>query len=456
MKKIMKFFKNMFTSIYIAIDKIIITPISRLIFSISEYGKSHNLKLDYIFSKPNFMIYISLILAVVMFLLIDSKVITLVESEAEVITNVPVDVKYNEKAYVVEGIPETVDIVLIGRKSDIYLAKQLGTNSVILDLSDYEARDSAYKVYLSYTKSIDSINYKLDPSYVSVTIKNKISVTKALTYDLVNVDALNEKLSVESVELSKSEVVVKGSQDSLDKIASIKALVDLNNKSLTDAGTYDIDNIAVLAYDNKGRIINDVEIIPANLTASITLDTYSKSVPLKVLTTGNLVTGKAIASILVNNSNSHTTTIYGDKETINGITSVPVTINVSDEGATNTKSYNVTISKPSGVRALSETKATITVTFGDEKQKEISVSSVASKNLASNLTANIIGNDSVTVIVKGVQSVIDNVTENNINAYINLENYGVGEYDVPIEIENDDPKLNYVVSSTVKVKLTKN
>lgn len=456
MKKIMKFFKNMFTSIYIAIDKIIITPISRLIFSISEYGKSHNLKLDYLFSKPNFMIYISLILAVVMFLLIDSKVITLVESEAEVITNVPVDVKYNEKAYVVEGIPETVDIVLIGRKSDIYLAKQLGTNSVILDLSDYEARDSAYKVYLSYTKSIDSINYKLDPSYVSVTIKNKISVTKALTYDLVNVDALNEKLSVESVELSKSEVVVKGSQDSLDKIASIKALVDLNNKSLTDAGTYDIDNIAVLAYDNKGRIITDVEIIPANLTASITLDTYSKSVPLKVLTTGNLVTGKAIASILVNNSNSHTTTIYGDKETINGITSVPVTINVSDEGATNTKSYNVTISKPSGVRALSETKATITVTFGDEKQKEISVSSVASKNLASNLTANIIGNDSVNVIVKGVQSVIDNVTENNINAYINLENYGVGEYDVPIEIENDDPKLNYVVSSTVKVKLTKN
>ena len=364
--------------------------------------------------------------------------------------------KYNEKAYVVEGIPETVDIVLIGRKSDIYLAKQLGTNSVILDLSDYEARDSAYKVYLSYTKSIDSINYKLDPSYVSVTIKNKISVTKSLTYDLVNVDALNEKLSVESVDLSKSEVVVKGSEDSLNKIASIKALVDLNNKSLADAGTYDIDNIAVLAYDNKGRIITDVEIIPANLTATITLDTYSKSVPLKVLTTGSLVTGKAIASILVNNSNSHTTTIYGDKETINGISSVPVTINVSDEGASNTKSYNVTISKPSGVRALSESKATITVTFGDEKQKEVNVSSVASKNLASNLTANIIGNDSVTVIVKGVQSVIDNVTESSINAYINLENYGAGEYDVPIEIENDDPKLNYVVSSTVKVRLTRN
>lgn len=453
MTKIFKFFKNIFLFFYRIIDKFIVTPISRLIFNVREYLRNHNFKIDYIINRPNFIIYVSLILAVIMFLLIDSRVITLVESEAEVITNIPVKVNYNEEAYVVEGIPETVDIVLIGRKSDIYLAKQLGTNAVLLDLTDYEASDSAYKVYLTYTKSIDSINYKLDPSYVSVTIKDKISVTKSLTYDLVNVDALNEKLSVESVELSKTEVVVKGSSEALNKIASIKALIDLNDSNLKDAGTYEVNNIAVLAYDSKGKIIDNVEIVPTTLTASVTLGTYSKSVPLKVLTTGNLVTGKAIASILINNNNSHSVTIYGDEETISGITSVPVTINVADQGANNTKSYNVTISKPGGVRALSESKATITVTFGDEKQKEVNISTISSKNLSSNLTANIVGTNSIGVIVKGVQSVIDNVTESNINAYIDLEGYTAGEYDVQVKIENDDPKINYVVSSTVKVRI---
>lgn len=453
MTKIFKFFKNIFLFFYRIIDKFIVTPISRLIFNIREYLRTHNFKIDYIINRPNFIIYVSLILAVLMFLLIDSRVITLVESEAEVITNIPVKVNYNEEAYVVEGIPETVDIVLIGRKSDIYLAKQLGTNAVLLDLTDYEASDSAYKVYLTYTKSIDSINYKLDPSYVSVTIKDKISVTKSLTYDLVNVDALNEKLSVESVELSKTEVVVKGSSEALNKIASIKALIDLNDSNLKDAGTYEVNNIAVLAYDSKGKIIDNVEIVPTTLTASVTLGTYSKGVPLKVLTTGNLVTGKAIASILINNNNSHSVTIYGDEETISGITSVPVTINVADQGANNTKSYNVTISKPGGVRALSESKATITVTFGDEKQKEVNISTISSKNLSSNLTANIVGTNSIGVIVKGVQSVIDNVTESNINAYIDLEGYTAGEYDVQVKIENDDPKINYVVSSTVKVRI---
>lgn len=455
MRAIGKLIGGFFRAIYSVIDKIIVTPISRLIFSLGEYLKSHNLTLDYILNRPNFMIYVSLILAVVVFFFIDSRVINLVESEAEVLTDIPVKVNYNEEAYVVEGIPESVDITLIGRKSDIYLAKQIGTNAVILDLSNYEARDSAYKVYLSYTKSIDSINYKLDPSYVSVTIKEKVSVTKTIDYDLVNESYLNERLSVEAVELSNNEVVVKGSQDTINKIAAVKALIDLKNDALKDAGTYEVDKINVVAYDSKGQIVEGLEIVPKTLTATLTLDTYSKSVPIKVLTTGNLVTGKAIASILINNENTRSVTIYGDQESINGITSVPVTINVDGGGNTNTKSYNVTINKPSGVRAISEKKADITITFGDEKQKEIDITNIIShKNLASNLTANIVATGTnVNAIVKGVQSVIDNITSENINAYLDLDGYGVGEYDIPVKIENDDPKLNFVVGSTVKVKI---
>ena len=455
MKKIGKAIGKFFKAIYRVIDRLIVTPISRLIFNIREYLRSKNLnKLDYIFNRPNFMIYVSLILAVIVFVLIDSRVITLVESEAEVITNVPVTVNYNEEKYVVEGIPDTVDIVLIGRKSDIYLAKQLGTNNVILDLSDYDARDSAYRVYLSYTKSIDSIDYKLDPSYVTVTIKDKISVTRTIDYDLINEQYLSEELSVESVELSRSEVVVKGSEDAINNIASVKALIDLSNSALTDVGTYTVNDIRLVAYDSQGEVLNNIEIVPTTLTATITLDTYSKSVPIDVRTTGTLVTGRAIASILINNSNSYSVTIYGDEEQISGITSVPVTINVDGEGTNSTRNYNVTISRPTGVRALSENNASITVTFGDERQKEVELSTISSRNLASGYIANIVGTSSVPVIVRGVQSVIDEVDASNINAYIDLTGYTPGEYDVEVQIENDDPRLNYVVSSTVHVRIS--
>lgn len=456
MKKIIKGIANFFKSIYHVIDRFIITPISRLIFNISEFLKNHNIRLDYILSRPRFMIYVSLILSVAVFIFIDTKAINLVESEAEILPNIPVEVKYNEEAYVVEGLPESVDIVLMGRKSDIYLAKQLGNNTVVLDLSDYEARDYAYKVYLTYNKSINSIDYKLDPSYVSVTIKEKISENKVISYDLINEKKLAEKLSVKSVDLSSTEVAVKGSKEAIDKIANVKALIDLDNEQLSDVGSYEIDTIPVIAYDSRGHVMENIEIVPKTIKATITLDTYSKSVPIQVKTTGKLVTGRAIASILINNSNSHSVTIYGEQELVNNISNVPVTINVDDQGASATKAYDVKIYKPTGVRAISDKKASITVTFGDERQKELTVTTVGCENLASGYTANIIGNEGINVIVKGVQSVIDNVSRDSITAYVDLTDRKEGEHEVQVKIKNDDPRLNFVVSSSVKVRIIKN
>lgn len=458
MRKLKKMFISFFRAIYRLIDKCIVTPISRVIYNINNYMKNHNSGLDKLLNRPNMLLYASLVLAVVVFLLIDSKVINLVESEAEVITNIPVTVKYNEEAYVVEGIPDTVDMILTGRKSDIYLAKQLGEHEVILDLSDYTASSTPYKVYLNYTKSIDSLSYKLDPSYVSITISNKISELAMVSYDLLNSDLLDEKLSVESVELSKTEVVVKGSRKALDKIATVKALIDLNNDKLKDAGNYNIDNIPLVAYDSNGKILDDVEIVPASITATVKLNTHKATVPLSVMTTGSLVTGKAIASILINNGSNYSLDIYGEQEEISSITSVPVTINIEGEGNSGTKNYNVTISKPNGVRSMSASSATISVTFGDEKQKTIELShrDIKSENLSEGLSVTALSDTTIPVQIKGVQSVIDSVNASDIYAYVDLAGFGVTDSEeVEVKIKSTDPKLSFVVTNKIRVKITK-
>ena len=456
MRKLKKVMTSFLRAMYRLIDKGIVTPISRVIYNLNNYLKNHNGGLDKLLNRPNFLLYTSLVLAVVVFLLIDSKVINLVESEAEVITNIPVTAKYNEEAYVIEGIPETVDMILTGRKSDIYLAKQLGEHEVILDLTDYTASNTPYKVYLNYTKSIDSLSYKLDPSYVSITISNKISELALISYDLLNNDALDDKLSVEKVELSKTEAVVKGSRKALDKIATVKALIDLSDEKLTEAGSYNLDNIPLVAYDSNGVIIKDVEIVPANITASITLNTHKITVPLSVMTTGDLVTGKAIASILINNNSNYSIDIFGDQEEISEIASVPVTINIDGEGNKGTKTYNVTISKPNGVRSMSATSATINVTFGDEKQKTVDLShrDIKFDNLSDGLSVTASNETVIPVQVKGVQSVIDSVDAASIYAYIDLAGYTVGEHEVDVKIKSSDPRLSFVVSTKISVKIT--
>lgn len=458
-----KFFKKLFKIIYVIlesiyklIDKIIIMPISRLVYNITKVSKSKNVDLNKYLSKPNFLIYLSLILALIAFLLIDNKVVNLVENEAEIIKNIPVNIIYNEEAFVVENVPEEVDITITGRKSDIYLAKQLGDFRVELDLSKY-TEPGTYKVKFTYSKSIESVNYNLDPSYVTVTIKDKVSEVHSVTYDLIN-DDLDGKLSVNKVTLNSNEVIIKGSQDVLDKIASVKALVDVTDSKYDSAGTYEISNIPLVAYDKKGKIVENVEIVPSTLSGTVELKSYKQSVPLNITTTGKLVSGRAIASLTINNASSYTVDIYGEENDIKKITSVPVDINIDGLGKESTKTYNVTINKPNGVRYISTKNVTINVTFGDEEQKTIDIHDIGFKDgsIPDGYTANIISNSATSVQVKGVKSNISNITESDINAYVDLSGLGEGTHEVEVKIDNNNPLVSYVVSSTITIKMTKN
>ena len=445
---------KIFKVLYRLLDKIIIVPISRIVYNIQTAMRRNSNFIDKLLNRQKFLIFLSLILAVVFFLFIDNKVILLVQNNAEVIQNVPVEVKYNEEAYIVEGVPSTVDITITGRKSDIYLAKQLGEFKVLLDLSKYSASDAPHKAYFTYSKNIDNISYKLDPSYVSVTIKNKVSSVSSVSYELINQDKLDSKLSVKSVTLSKNEVVVKGSQTALDKIAWIKALVDLSNTDLTEAGSYDIDNVLLVAYDNQGKILNNVEIVPSTLSATVVLDSYSTSIPIVVKTTGKLIAGKSIASILINNQSDYSVTVYGSEAELADLKSIPVTINVDGLGADNAKSFKYTLTKPNGVRYMSASTVTIALTFGAEEQKTIDINNINPINLGNSLKANMISTDKVSVICKGVSSVVEDLDAASINAYVDLTGLGVGDHEVEVKIDNNNPLVTYVVSSKIKVRIS--
>ena len=400
--------------IYNIFDKLIITPISRIVYNIQNFFKSRNLSVEKMLNKPKVLIYVSLLLAVGVYLLINSKVVSLVETQAEILDNQKVNLIYNEEAYVIEGAPKTVDITLIGRSSDLYLAKQLGDNEVTLDLTGYGIGE--HKVKLSYSQTIDSINYKLDPSYVMVIIKEKQSTIKSLTYDILN-------------------------QETLKKVATVKALVDLNNEELKEAGTYTLENVKLVAYNEKGVVVKGVEVVPSTINAQITLESFSTELPLKINTTGSPASGTAISEI---NSNISNVKVYGDQETISTLKNIPVEIDI--DNLNSDKTFNVTISKPNGIRYMSETAVTIEVKVGTESSKEISGIGIETRNIGDNLVANAssVDDTTATVIAKGVHSVLDSIDTSKISAYVDLTGYGVGNHNVAVVIQSDDPKVQFV------------
>ena len=129
LKKIGSSISGLFKAIFRWIDRRIIVPITKFILMITEKTGKKTGKLEKWLTKKNTLIFLSLIIALFAFFIVDSKSMVLVDSSAEVLYDQKVNVIYNEEAYVVEGLPETADVTLIGRKVDLYLAKQLSTGS---------------------------------------------------------------------------------------------------------------------------------------------------------------------------------------------------------------------------------------------------------------------------------------------------------------------------------------
>ena len=450
--------KKIFKKLYKLLDGLIVTPISTVVYKVrKKLGKDN--KLEKILSRPYALLILSGIIAATFSLLVNLRADFFVSNDAEFLTNIPVKVVYNSSAYVVEGIPETVNMTLIGKKGELYLARQLGDNEVVVDLTDYQASDKAVRVKLTYNKPIDNLEYQISPDYVTVTIKEKVSDNKTVTYDLLNQDELNPKLSVKSVELSKSDVIVRGSQETIDSIATIKALIDLDNEDFTKAGTYTVDNLKLVAYGNDGTII-DAEIVATNINAKVVLDSYSKRVPVKIETTGELVSGKAISSITINgvNANDFETTIYGDEAALENVSYITAYIDVADQGNNGSKSSKVTLPKPAGVRSISDESVSIVLNFGEAKQKTVTINGIRVTNVPNGLVANLVNvNDfSIDVQVIGVESVIQELDpeSSGIYAYVDLSGLGVGTYSVDVKIEGEDSRLDYLVTKSVDVVLS--
>ena len=446
MKKIIKFFAKIFGLIASFFDRILIIPITRMILKIMEFFKNNGKALDKFASKKSTLLIVSLALAFIVYIVVDQETTIMLDQYAEILEDRPVTAIYNAESYVVEGLPENVDITLVGQKRHIFLAKQSPSQSVSVDLTGL--KPGVHKVKLKYTQTMKSLDYKLDPSTVSVTIYEKESVSKSLSSDLLHKDSLDSKLYVNGVELDRSSVIVKGANYKLKKIATVKALVDIESIAKQQAGDITLKDVPLVAYDGDGKKV-DVEIVPATITTKLTITSPNKTVPIKVVPKGTLAFGKSIKELVPDIS---TVTIYGSQGAVDATEQVEVIVDV--DKLDKDKDYKVTIKKPSGITELSSKTLNVAVKLDDSTTREFANLSVTTENLDSKYKVQAVSEDDrqVTVVVKGSKDIVDKVEASSIHPYIDLTNYGPGTHDVDVKVNGDDLKLSYS-SKTKKIKV---
>lgn len=432
-------------------DKKIIVPVTRLIVNITSKFDKPGKTIENWLTKSNTLLFVSLILAVTIFIIIDQRIIVFTNKTAEVLKDQNVEVVYNEEAYVVEGIPESVDITLMGSRSDLFIAKQSSTSKVVIDLTGL--KPGTHKVDVEYSQPLSSIEYSVNPSVVTVNIYPKISETKSLTTDLLNQDSLDDKLVIESVTPEMDQVVIKGTDDknavnSLTKVSMVKALLDASQIVNPKVGTVTVKDVPLKAYDKDGNIL-DVEIVPSKISVDVEITSPSKKVPIRVIPKGEVGFGKAISII---DTNEATATVYGTASALDKLEYIPVEIDVTD--LKDDRTFKLEVPKPKGVRSMSVNNLTVDIKLDDATDKDIEDVNIDVRNLNENYTVQGLSENDikVTVNIKGVESVLKQLTAEDIKAYIDLKDYKPGEHEIEVKVEGTDPRVQYL-SKTKKVKI---
>ena len=432
------------------IDKKIIVPVTKLVMKIAKFGGS-NRSLETWLSRSNTLLFVSLFLALLVFVLFDQKKMLFNDTSAEVLKDQKVEAVYNEEAYVVEGLPDKVDITLMGSRSDLFIAKQSTASKVTVDLTGL--KPGTHKVNIEYMRPNDSVEYSVNPSVATVNVYPKVSESKTLTMDLLNQDSLDAKLIVDNVTPEIDKVVIKGTDDenainSLKKVATVKALVDVSALNNQEVGTVTLKDVPLKAYDSSGNGL-DVEIVPSKIEVNVDLSSPSKTVPIRVIPKGDVTFGQAISSITLNESN---VTVYGQKSVLDDLEYVPVEVDV--DGLKENREYKLELNKPKGIKSMSVNNVTVQISLGVATDKDISNVNIDVRNLNDKYSVQGLSQNDiqVTVNVKGVESVLNSLTAEDIMAYIDLEDYKPGEYEVEVKVEGTDSRVQYL-SKTKKVKI---
>lgn len=444
MKKILKSIKNFFISIWKFIDKKIVLPITKIVLKINGgYNKSSK-KLENWLSKRNTLLFISLFLALIIFIVIDQQIVTFSKNSAEVLRSLPVVARYNEEEYVVEGLPDSVDITLIGSKTDLFIANQISSYDVTVDLTGL--KPGQHKVNIKYNQALTDLEYMINPSSVNVTIYNKVSQTKTLNVDILNKDKLSSRLVISDTKIESDKVIVKGSQKNIDQVAIVKALLNVEDFVSQEVGTFTVKDVELKAYDASGNIV-DVEIVPETINVDVTITSPSKEVQVKVVPKGTVAFGKAISSI---ETNVKKVVLYGNEEVLNNLNFLTVEVDVND--LKDNKDYKLDLVKPVGITYMSESNLNVSISLSNVSERDITGITINKRNLKEGYSVNPASKDDaiVTVNLKGVSNIIDNINSEDIVAYIDLDGLTEGTHEVEVQVEKTDSRVTYT-SKTKKV-----
>lgn len=403
-------------------------------------------QLDEIMMKPSRGKALAFIIAVVLVAGVSGDLIKgsfVTPQNSWVIEDVKVNI-VNNSAYEVSGVPSTVDLILTGDLSDIQMVRTQSKYQVVLDLKGLS--EGTHVVELSVINVSSRLRTTTTPSTVSVVLKKRTSQIFGFNYKFINESKKSERFILGVPTFDTNEVTITASQETLDQIASVEAIIDVANVTQT----FERD-VEVVAFNQAGQKMN-VEVLPATVRVKVPVTSPSKEVRLNVVATGNVPNDKAIDEV---SADHNTITIYGKDEILTTINQVDVVIDAS-QLTQDINKVTEPINFPSGVSSDIKSIA-MTVKVGEKVSRVIEGLPINTRNNDSRKPVNTVdpGDNFASVTVTGTQRNIDAMTNDQIKVYIDVAGQPTDvDIEVLVGVENNGSTfVTLEIASKSKIRI---
>lgn len=378
---------------------------------------------------------IAVLLAVILYVTLNFSQTGIVLDSTYTIKNHPVTLNADLSVYEITGYDKNVDVVLTGRTGDVNTARTQSNTKVVLDLTGYQTGEHTIKYNTVNFSNRVSVSTK--PESATITIRKKETARFKVTHEYLNLNKMNEKYYPETPIFESDEVLVRASTKTLNDIAYIKALIDVEGVTET------FNTEAVLyAYNRDGQRM-DVDIIPSILKVEVPISSPSKTVRLNVNPVGIIPNDKSITSITLDHNAIE---LYGDRASLDAVDVINIDIDASKIDRDMKLFEQIVL--PQGIRQANFTQVSLDIKLTDTVSKKLIDIPVAFENNTAGYRTRLFDPEQTTVNIEifGAQNIIDEINEENFGkVYFDMLNVKPGDVTLPLQVRTSHTWIKYVL-----------
>jgi len=348
---------------------------------------------------------------------------------------------------------KTVDIKVMG-DSSVWRKLSADTFSAYVDLSAHS--EGTYELDVNVVSSVQGVQIvEKDPEKIFVTLEPVIS--KEVSVNKKIEGSAGEGLVAGNIDLEPSKVEVKGPKSLIDNLTEATTTIKLNGE--TDNFT---KTVTVVAYNEKGDRIPDIEFVPSEVkaTVSIVKASNNKTVGVKIKTNGSPKSGYYISDI---NTNPSTVDITGPADLL-AETDYAETFGIDVTNATSDIQKSVSLNLKDGLALQAGTSPKITVNIKlarSEVTREMTAN-VTTKNLDSAYYLSSVNPYQIKVICSGPIDLINNLKNSDVIVALDFQDKalsGGAVFSFDISSKNfstpDGISISSVVPSSINATVDK-